>query len=324
MIKKVSIRKAFGEALADYGAINSNVVVVVADVSASVQTEYFAERFPERFFNVGIAEQGMVDTGVGLALGGMIPFVNTFAGLMLRAVEQIRTCVAYAKTNVKIIGGYAGLSDYKDGATHYSIMDIAIMRAMPEMVVMVPADANEAKKMVPLVAEYDGPVYLRIGRAEIPLVFNDDHKVKIGKGIIVREGKDVTLIGNGVMVFRCLEAAKLLAEEGIGARVINMHTIKPLDISLVKQAAEDTEAIITAEEHSIIGGLGSAVAEVLGKYHPVPLEQVGIADSFVETALDPESLLDHYGMKVNDIVQATYRALKRKKRGEKVEGCSEI
>jgi transketolase len=313
MIKKVSIRKAFGEALADYGAINSNVVVVVADVSASVQTEYFAERFPERFFNVGIAEQGMVDTGVGLALGGMIPFVNTFAGLMLRAVEQIRTCVAYAKANVKIIGGYAGLSDYKDGATHYSIMDIAIMRAMPEMVVMVPADANEAKKMVPLVAEYDGPVYLRIGRAEIPLVFNDDHKVKIGKGIIVREGKDVTLIGNGVMVFRCLEAAKLLAEEGIGARVINMHTIKPLDISLVKQAAEDTEAIITAEEHSIIGGLGSAVAEVLGKYHPVPLEQVGIADCFVETALDPESLLDHYGMAIEDIVKAAHRTIIRKR-----------
>jgi transketolase len=313
MIKKVSIRKAFGEALADYGAINSNVVVVVADVSASVQTEYFAERFPERFFNVGIAEQGMVDTGVGLALGGMIPFVNTFAGLMLRAAEQIRTCVAYAKTNVKIIGGYAGLSDYKDGATHYSIMDIAIMRAMPEMVVMVPADANEAKKMVPLVAEYDGPVYLRIGRAEIPLVFNDDHKVKIGKGIIVREGKDVTLIGNGVMVFRCLEAAKLLAEEGIGARVINMHTIKPLDISLIKQAAEDTEAIITAEEHSIIGGLGSAVAEVLGKYHPVPLEQVGIADSFVETALDPESLLDHYGMAIEDIIKAVHRTIIRKR-----------
>jgi len=324
MIKKVSVRKAYGEALANYGVVNSNVVVVVADVSASVQTEYFAKRFPERFFNVGIAEQGMVDSGVGLALGGMIPFVNTFAGLMLRAVEQIRTCVAYAKTNVKIIGGYAGLSDYKDGATHYSIMDIAIMRAMPEMVVMVPADANEVKKMVPLVAEYDGPVYLRISRAETPLVFNDDYKVEIGKGIIIHEGKDVTLIGNGVMVFRCLEASKILAKEGIKVRVINMHTIKPLDISLVKQAAEETGAIVTAEEHSIIGGLGAAVAEVLGKYDSVPLERVGIADTFVETALNYESLLDYYGMKVNDIVQAAYRVLKRKKRGEKVEGCSEI
>jgi len=303
MIKKVSVRKAYGEALANYGVVNSNVVVVVADVSASVQTEYFAKRFPERFFNVGIAEQGMVDSGVGLALGGMIPFVNTFAGLMLRAVEQIRTCVAYAKTNVKIIGGYAGLSDYKDGATHYSIMDIAVMRAMPEMVVMVPADANEVKKMVPLVAEYDGPVYLRISRAETPLVSNDDYKVEIGKGIIIHEGKDVTLIGNGVMVFRCLEASKILAKEGIKARVINMHTIKPLDISLVKQAAEETGAIVTAEEHSIIGGLGAAVAEVLGKYDPVPIERVGIADTFVETSLDQESLLDQYGMAIEDIIK---------------------
>jgi len=313
MIKKVSVRKAFGEALADYGAVNSNVVVVVADVSASVQTEYFAKRFPERFFNVGIAEQGMVDTGVGLALGGMIPFVNTFAGLMLRAVEQIRTCVAYAKTNVKIIGGYAGISDYKDGATHYSIMDIAIMRVMPEMVVMVPADALEVRKMVPLVAEYDGPVYLRIGRANTPLVFNDNHKVEIGKGIIIREGSNITFISNGVMVFRCLEAAKILADKGIEARVINMHTIKPLDISLVKQAAEETGTIVTAEEHSIIGGLGDAVAGVLSEYCPVPLERVGIADSFVETALDPESLLDHYGMAIEDIIKAAHRAIIRKR-----------
>lgn len=313
MIKKVSVRKAFGEALADYGAVNSNVVVVVADVSASVQTEYFAKRFPERFFNVGIAEQGMVDTGVGLALGGMIPFVNTFAGLMLRAVEQIRTCVAYAKTNVKLIGGYAGISDYKDGATHYSIMDIAIMRVMPEMVVMVPADALEARKMVPLVAEYDGPVYLRIGRANTPLVFNDNHKVEIGKGIIIREGSNITFISNGVMVFRCLEAAKILADKGIEARVINMHTIKPLDISLVKQAAEETGTIVTAEEHSIIGGLGDAVAGVLSEYCPVPLERVGIADSFIETALDPESLLDHYGMAIEDIIKAAHRAIIRKR-----------
>ena len=317
MIKKVSVRKAFGEALADYGAVNSNVVVVVADVSASVQTEYFAKRFPERFFNVGIAEQGMVDTGVGLALGGMIPFVNTFAGLMLRAVEQIRTCVAYAKANVKIIGGYAGISDYKDGATHHSVMDIALMRVMPEMVVMVPADAIEARKMVPLVAEYDGPVYLRIGRAKTPLVFNDNHKVEIGKGIIIREGSNITFIGNGVMVFRCLEAAKILADNGIKARVINMHTIKPLDISLVKQAAEETGTIVTAEEHSIIGGLGDAVAGVLSEYCPVPLERVGIADSFVETALDPESLLDYYGMAIEDIIKAAHRAIIRK--GEKFE-----
>lgn len=311
MIKKASDRKAYGKALADYGAVNPRVVVVVADVSGSVQTQYFAKRFPKRFFNVGIAEQGMVDTAVGLALGGMIPFVNTFAALMLRAVEPIRTCVAYAKTNVKIIGGYGGLSDYKDGATHYSIMNIATMRAMPEMTVIVPADATETKKMVPLVAEYDGPVYLRVSRAETPLVFDDAHDVEIGKGITIREGSDVTLIGNGVMVSRCLEAAKILAEERMEARVINMHTIKPLDVSMVQQAAEETGAIVTAEEHSVIGGLGGAVAEVLGKCCPVPLERVGVADLFVETALDHESLLDNYGMAVKDIAEAARRAIMR-------------
>jgi len=312
MMKKISVRKAYGEALADYGAINSNVVVVVADVSASVQTGYFARRFPERFFNVGIAEQGMIDVAVGFALGGMIPFVNTFAALFLRTIEQIRTCVAYAKTNVKLIGGYGGLSDFKDGPTHHAEADLAMMRDLPNMTVIEAADAVEARKMVPLVAEYDGPVYLRISRAETPVIFDDAHKVEIGKGIIVRDGSDVTLIGSGVMVARCLKAAKILAKEGINARVINMHTIKPLDVSMVEEAARKTGAIVTAEEHSIIGGLGSAIGEVLGERCPVPLERVGILDTFTETALDYESLLDHYGMAVKDIIKAARRAIKRK------------
>ena len=277
-------------------------------------TNYFAEEFPERFFNVGIQEAGMVDVAVGFALAGMIPFVNTFAGLFLRTMEQIRTCVAYAKTNVKLVGGYSGVSDFKDGPTHHSIVDIAIMRAMPNLVVIGPADATEVKKILPLVAEYDGPVYMRISRADTPLVFDEDYKVEIGKGVVVQNGDDLTLIGNGVMLFRCLEAAKILAKEGVSCRVINIHTIKPLDISLLQQAAEETGAIVSAEEHSIIGGLGSAVAEALVGFYPVPLERVGIADTFAETALDFESLLDHYGMGVEDIVEAAHRALRRKEK----------
>lgn len=311
MTEGVSVRKAYGQALARYGAINTDVVVIVADVSSSVMTNYFAEKFPERFFNVGIQEAGMVDTGVGFALAGMVPFVNTFAGLFLRAVEQIRTCVAYARTNVKLVGSYAGLSDFKDGPTHHSIIDLAIMRSMPDMTVVVPADATEVEKMVPAVAEYDGPVYLRISRADMPVVFREKHEVEIGKGVIVHNGSDVTLISNGIMVSRCVKAADLLADEGIDAGVVNMHTLKPLDVSMVKETAE-TGAIVTVEEHSIIGGLGSAVAEVLGSQCPVPLERVGIADTFTETALNPDSLLDHYGMAVEDIVKAARRAIKRK------------
>jgi transketolase len=313
-MEKASFREAFGKSLVEVGIGNPNVVVLVADVSSSVMTNYFAEEFPERFFNVGIQEAGMVDVAVGFALTGMIPFVNTFAGLFLRTMEQIRTCVAYAKTNVKLVGGYSGVSDFKDGPTHHSIVDIAVMRAMPNLVVVGPADATEVKKILPLVAEYDGPVYMRISRADTPLVFDEDYKVEIGKGVVVQNGDDLTLIGNGVMLLRCLEAAKILVKEGVSCRVINIHTVKPLDISLLQQAAEETGAIVSAEEHSIIGGLGSAVAEALAGFYPVPLEQVGIADTFAETALDFESLLDHYGMGVNDIVEAAHCALRRKEK----------
>ena len=306
-------RKIFGEALAEYGATNPKVVVLVADVSSSVMTTAFAQKVPDRFFNVGIAEAGMVDTAVGFALGGMIPFANTFAGLLLRATEQIRTCVAYANTNVKLVGGFAGLSNFKDGPTHHSIMDVAIMRAMPNMVVLVPADSIEAKKMIPLITEYEGPVYVRISRAEMPIIFDDNHKVEIGKGVVVRNGKDVTLIANGHMLSRSLEAAELLSSRGIDARVVNIHTVKPLDVPLIRKCAEETGAIVTAEEHSIIGGLGSAVAEVLVRECPVPVQMVGIADEFAETARDFDALLDHCGMSVEDIARAAQRALEQKK-----------
>lgn len=313
MDKKDMTRKIFGEALAEYGASNPDIVVLVADVSSSMMTTSFAEKVPERFFNVGVAEAGMVDTAVGFALGGFVPFVNTFAGLLLRATEQIRTCVAYANTNVKLIGGFAGLSNFKDGPTHHSIMDVAIMRAMPNIAVLVPADSIEAKKMVPLVAQHQGPVYVRISRGEMPIIFDDNHEVEIGKGVVVRNGRDITLIANGHMLSRSLEAADLLSSRGIDARVLNIHTVKPLDVPLIRKCAEETGAMVTVEEHSIIGGLGSAVAEAIVREYPVPVEMVGIADKFTETSRDFDALLDQYGMSVEDIVKAAQRALELKK-----------
>jgi transketolase len=312
--RRASIRVAYGQALADYGSANPDVVVLDADVSASTQSHYFAARFPERFFNVGVAEAGMVDVAVGLALGGRIPFVNTFAFLLsLRAAEQVRTCVAYAQTNVKLAAGYGGLSDAYDGPTHHSVCDLAVMRAMPGLAVVVVADAVEARQAVPAVAEYPGPVYLRLSRAEVPVVFHDDaqHPFRIGEGALLRPGDDLTLIGTGIMVARCLQAAEELANEGIQARVVEIHTLKPLDVTLILQCAHETGALVTAEEHSIIGGLGSAVAEVLGEELPLPLERVGLSDCFTETG-GYEELLARYGLGVDHIVAAAQRVLKRK------------
>jgi transketolase len=311
---ETSMREGYGKALAEYGLVNPDVLVLDADTSTSTLSCFFAQRFPERFFNIGIAEPCMVDIAVGLALGGKVPFANAFAALLsLRALEQIRTCVCYARTNVKIVAGYAGLSDYKDGATHYAIVDIATIRALPEMTVIVPADALEAAKWVPVVAEYDGPVYLRISRAATLPVHNANLQVKIGKGITLRDGGDVAIIGTGSMVGRSLLAAEELANEGIEARVLEIHTIKPLDADLVRQAAEETGAIVTAEEHSVIGGLGGAVAEVLSGERPTLLQRVGVGDTFARTALDPESLMDAYGLAVRDIVTAAKRALAQKR-----------
>jgi len=308
-----SMRKAYGEALAELGATNPDVVVLDADVSASTQTWMFRQKYPDRFFNVGVAEANMVDVAVGLALAGKIPFANTFAFLIaLRAAEQVRTCVAYAKTNVKLVASYAGLSDAFDGPTHHAICDLAVVRSLPNMTVVVVADAVEVKKAVPAVAEYDGPVYLRVSRAEVPVIFDERHEVHIGQGVTLREGGDVTLIGTGIMVGRCTEAAEVLRREGIDARIIEIHTLKPIDEGLIVQAAQETGAIVTAEEHSIIGGLGGAVTEVLSSQCPVPILRVGIADTFTETG-PYEALLDRYGMGVTDIVASARRAIARKK-----------
>jgi len=312
MAETLSMRAAYGRALADYGAENPRVVVLDADVSASTHTHIFAQAFPGRFFNVGVAEAGMVDLAVGLALGGHIPFVNTFAFLLaLRAAEQVRTCVAYPQMNVKLVGAYSGLSDSFDGATHHSICDIAVMRALPNMTVVVAADAVEAAKLVRSVAEHEGPAYLRLSRADVPVVFDEHHQVTIGRGTLLREGGDVTLVGTGVMVARVLEAADRLDEQGVSARVVAVHTVKPVDRELVLSAAEDTGALVVAEEHSVVGGLGSAVAELVAETIPVPVVRVGIPDTFAVSG-PYQQLLDRYGMSVADITSAAHRVLSLK------------
>ena len=309
-----AMREAYGRALAEYGGLNAKVVALDADTSSSTLSSYFAEKFPARFFNFGIAEPCMIDAAVGLALGGMVPFVNAFAALVaLRGLEQIRTCVCYARTNVKIAASYAGVSDFKDGPTHHAITDIAIMRSLPEMTVIVPADAGEAAAFVPLVAEYDGPVYLRLNRSSAPPVSKKGEKLRIGKGILRRAGNDVTIVACGSMAGRGLEAAAALADKGIDARVLEMHTVKPLDEKMILKAAKETGAIVTAEEHSITGGLGSAVAEALSLSLPTPVVRVGIHDKFACTGPDPETIMDALGMGVQDIVSAARQAITVKK-----------
>lgn len=309
-----SIRDAFGRALVKLGEKNEKVVVLDADVSTSTRTAFFKDKFPDRFFNFGVAEGNMMDVAAGLALVGKIPFASTFSSLAsLRALEQIRTSIAYPKLNVKIAGGYGGLSDFKDGPTHHSICDLAIIRSIPNMTLIVPADAVETEKAVYAVAQYEGPVYLRLSRAEVPMLFDENYKIEIGKGNLLKDGTDVTLIATGIMVVRVLKAAKVLEkEEKISAKVIEIHTLKPLDVDIIIRAADETGAIVTAEEHSIIGGLAGAVAEVIVEKKPVPMERVGIEDTFTESGQYNE-LLEKYGMGIQHIIIAAKKVMKRKK-----------
>jgi len=304
-LSALSMREAYGRALADYGSVNVKVVALDADTSSSTLSNFFEKRFPDRFFNFGIAEPCMIDAAVGFALAGMVPFANAFAALVsLRALEQVRTCVCYARTNVKIAASYAGVSDFKDGPTHHAITDIAIMRSLPEMTVIVPADSNEAAAFVPLIAEYDGPVYLRLNRAATAVVSQPGEKLQIGKGIMRRPGRGITIVACGSMVGRSLKAAELLRQDGLDVGVLELHTVKPIDKEIIIRAAQQTGAIVSAEEHTVIGGLGSAVAEVLGEGLPVPLVRVGIHDAFARTGPDPDAVMDACGMGVADIVKA--------------------
>lgn len=313
MARMISMRQAYGEALVELGHRNRDVVVLSADVSNSDYSYMFAEAFPDRFINVGIAEQALVDVAVGLAYSGKIPFANTFAFLFAtRALEMVRTHLCYGKANVKLMGAYAGLSDSFDGPTHHSITDIAIMRSLPNMTVVVPSDPVALAKLLPQIAAWPGPVFFRLNRNEVPVLFDDTYTPQIGRAMTLRTGDDITLIAAGMLVSRCLDAAEALAREGISARVLEMHTIKPLDLDAVLRAAQETGALVTAEEHSIIGGLGGAVAEVVADAYPVPVQRVGIADRFAESG-PYVALLDRYGMAVRDVVAAARTALAHKR-----------
>ncbi|MCX6376866.1 MAG: transketolase family protein [Armatimonadetes bacterium] len=306
------MRKAYGEALVALGKANEKMVALNADVSNSYFSYMFADAFPDRFFNVGIAEQSLVDVAVGFACTGRIPFANTFAFLFAtRALEMMRTHLCYGRANVKLMGAYAGLSDSFDGPTHHSITDIAILRSLPHMTIVVPSDPVAVAKLLPQVAAWDGPVFFRLNRNEVPVLFDDSYAPEIGKAMVLRQGGDVTIVCTGLMVSRSLAAAELLAKEGISARVVEMHTIKPLDREAVLAAARETGALVTAEEHSVIGGLGGAVAEAVVGSRPVPVIRVGIDDCFAECG-PYDKILEAYGLAVGNVVEAARSAVKAK------------
>ena len=306
-MEKKSTRQAYGEALAKLGKENENVVVLEADLSKSTMTAYFKKEFPERHINVGIAEADLIGTAAGFATTGKIPFASTFAVFAAgRAYDQIRNSVAYPKLNVKICPTHAGVSLGEDGGSHQSVEDLALMRAIPGMVVLSPADAVETEKMIFAAAEYEGPVYVRLGRLNVPVLFDDNYKFEIGKAVTLTEGNDVAILATGLMVYEATEAAKQLAEQGIKARVVNVSTIKPLDEETILKAAKECKFIVTSEEHSVIGGLGSAVSEFLSENHPTKVIKHGIQDVFGQSA-DGDTMLNNYKLRAKDIVEVVLR-----------------
>jgi len=311
MGEQIAIRDAYGEALKELGKQNQMIVGLEADVASSTKSSIFGKAFPERYFNVGISELNMVAMSAGFAREGMIPFVNTFAAFMTtRGADPIQSLIAYDNLNVKLCGTYCGLSDSYDGASHQAITDLAFVRAVPNMTVVAVADATETRKAVFAIAGHQGPVYLRLSRAAASVYYPEDMEFVIGKGITVREGTDVTIITTGTVLHKALAAAELLAAEGIQATVVDMHTIKPIDQELILKCAEKTGAIVTVEEHSIYGGLGSAVAEVLAEHKPVPMERIGAVD-FAESG-DYEQLLAKYGYDPRSIAAKCIATIKRK------------
>lgn len=304
MAEKIATRQAYGKTLVELGKEYDQIVVLDADLSKSTMTTHFATEFPHRFFNMGIAEQNMYGVASGMATCGKIVFASTFAMFAAgRAFEIVRNAIAYPMTNVKICATHAGLTVGEDGGSHQAIEDLALMRSIPGMVVLNPSDAVSTDKLLRQMAQIQGPVYMRLGRAAVPVVYDEDSKIQIGKGNCVREGSDVTVIATGVMLDEAIQAAEQLAEQGVSVRVIDMHTIKPIDREIIVKAAKETKGIVTAEEHSVIGGLGSAVAEVLSQEHPARMKILGVQDSFGESG-KPGELMEKYGLTAKHIVEA--------------------
>ena len=313
-MEKIATREGYGKALAELGE-KYDFVVLDADLAAATKTGIFKKKFPERFFDCGIAEGNMVGVAAGLAATGKIPFVSSFAMFAAgRAFEQIRNTVGYPHLNVKIGATHAGITVGEDGATHQCNEDIALMRTIPGMTIINPADANEAKAAVEAAINFEGPVYLRFGRYAVPNITAEmpDYKFELGRGVVYREGKDVTLAATGYMVHLALEAAEMLEAEGISAKVVNIHTIKPLDEELLISSAKETGAVVTAEEHSVIGGFGAAVCECLCANYPVPVLRVGVNDAYGRSGKVPE-LLEIYGLTSKNIAENAKKAIALKK-----------
>ncbi len=311
-VEMIATRDAYGKALVELGRNDRRIVALDADLSGSTKTGLFAKEFPERFFNAGIAEANMIGMAAGLAAAGMIPFASTFAVFAAgRAFEQIRQSVAYPRLGVKIVATHGGITVGEDGGSHQSIEDLAIMRVLPNMSVLCPADGPETEAAVRAAAAFSGPVFIRLGRSKVPVIFPEGSPFVIGRGATLQPGDDLTFITTGMMSAQALAAAAILKEEKISARVIHLGTIKPLDLALVLKAAQETGAVVTAEEHSIIGGLGGAVCEALAEGCPVPVERVGLRDVFGQSGT-AEELLVHYGLTPAHLVEAAERVLRRK------------
>ena len=312
MSDRKPMRVVFGETLVELGAEDERIVVLDADVSSSTQTKLFAAACPDRFFNFGVAEANMVSAAAGFAACGMVPFVSTFALFVsLRAGDQVRSQIAYTGLNVKLVGGYAGLSDYADGASHQSVEDIAVLRAIPNFAILSPSDRGQTKQAVRAAAAHDGPVFLRISRQPVGELHPADTPFEIGKSLQLRDGSDVALIAAGPVLESVLAAAERLADEGVQARVIDMHTIKPLDCEAVVRAASETGALVTVEEHNVFGGLGSAVCEAVCAAQPVPVRRVGIPDRFGESG-EYSEILERAGLSPGSIAAAARQAIQAK------------